>query len=81
MTEESLIALDIDTLLDVMVKSVNELLVMDKTLRNKSAIKSKQKELELIQKVIWGKKGAPSLFLRTVSLFSRPSLSMAYQFQ
>ena len=56
MTEESLMVLDINDLLDVMVKSVNELLIIDKTPQNKSAIKSKQKELELIQKVIWEKK-------------------------
>jgi hypothetical protein len=59
MTEESLMALDINDLLDVMVKSVNELLIIDKIPQNKSAIKSKQKELELIQKVIWEKKNLP----------------------
>ena len=56
MTEESLIALGINDLLDVMVKSVTELLGIDKTPQNKLAIKSKQKEVELIQKIIWAKK-------------------------
>ena len=52
MTEESLIALDINDLLDVMVKSVTGLLGIGKIPQNKLAIKSKQKEVELIQKVI-----------------------------
>ena len=55
MTEESLNKLPIDDLFDLLVKSVNELLVLHK---NQDQLKmiSKQKEVELIQKVILAKK-------------------------
>jgi len=56
MTEESLTILSVDELLDVMVKSVNELLAINKVPQNKSDIKQKQKEVELIQRVIAEKK-------------------------
>jgi len=60
MTEESLIALGLNDLLDVMIKSVNELLVMNRIPQNKLAVKSKQKEVELIQKVILAKRAEVS---------------------
>jgi hypothetical protein len=52
MTQESLHELHINDLLDLMVKSVNELLVLDRVPENKLTIKAKMNEVELIQKVI-----------------------------
>ena len=56
MTEESLHALPLDELLALMVKSVNELLELNKHPQYKFASKSKMTEVELIQKVIVSKK-------------------------
>jgi len=52
MTEESLQALHMNELLDIMVKSVNELLVLNKNPHDKISIKTKMNEVELIQKAI-----------------------------
>ena len=56
MTEESLQALPINDLFDLMVKSMNELLAMNKIPHDKLSIKAKQKEVELLQKVIVAKR-------------------------
>jgi len=61
MTEESLYTLHINDLLDTMVKSMNELSAMNKIPQNKLAIKAKQKEVELVQKVIAAKKAEIAL--------------------
>ena len=52
MTEESLQELHLNDLLDLMVKSMNELLVLNKNPQDKIIIKKKMNEVELIQKVI-----------------------------
>jgi hypothetical protein len=52
MSENDLNRLHINDLLDVMVKSMNELLAINKAPQNNLSIKLKQKEVELIQKVI-----------------------------
>ena len=57
MTEETLNGLDINDLFDLMVKSVNELLTMSKNRENKLAIHTKQKEVELIQRVFMIRRG------------------------
>ena len=57
MTEETLNGLDINDLFDLMVKSVHELLTMSKNRENKLAIHTKQKEVELIQRVFLIRRG------------------------
>ena len=52
MTEESLHDLNMNDLIDLMVKSVNELLVLNRQPHDKAAIKRKMDEVERIQKEI-----------------------------
>jgi len=56
MTEDSLHALPIEELLALMVKSVNELLQLNKYPQGKLTSKLKMTEVELIQKVIVSKR-------------------------
>ena len=52
MTEESLTHFTTAELIDLMVKNVNELLDMNKTEENVFVTQAKQKQVQLIQKLI-----------------------------
>lgn len=56
MTEESLNQLSLDELLDLMVKSVNELLELHKTHGYATKLGEKNYEIRIIQKVILSKR-------------------------
>jgi len=61
MTEESLHTLHINELFNRLAKYRNELLAMERNKEDKSAIKAKQKEVELIQRVLIAKRAEFSL--------------------
>ena len=56
MSEEILNDLPIDDLIDLMAKSSDELLEMDKFSSDRFSVERKQREVELIQKVIVAKR-------------------------
>ena len=58
MTEESLSSISLNDLFDLMVKTMNELLAIEKVPQNREAINDKQKEVELLQRVIVARKSA-----------------------
>ena len=52
MTEESLNELPLEELIATMVKSVNELLAMNKAHESITIVRTKQREVEMMQRVI-----------------------------
>ena len=56
LTEESLRSLYVNDLFSLLAKYKNELFAMERNKEDKSAIKAKQKEVELIQRVLIAKR-------------------------
>ena len=61
MTEESLAQLSTADLIDIMVKKVNELLEMHRRAENVFVAQIKQKEVQMVQRVIAARKLAEAI--------------------